>query len=126
MGGLGYSFDYYGLFGEKPTVGAFFPPAYIFNVCGLLRLSDSNLLIPIENILLSLGVSYALFRFGQRIFDDATARVACLLSVVYPPFFTRITHGSPVYFKMLWMVLLVMALHRAWNRRRIHLNSSPH
>jgi hypothetical protein len=114
--GLGFAFNYYGLFDDGMVEGAFFPPAYVYNALVLLEVFESGRAIVVQNVLLSLGVSFCLYALGRRLLCEGTARVALLASLVYPPFFTRVGHGSPVYFKMFFMVLLVMALQRLWTR----------
>lgn len=116
--GRGYSFDYYGLFSSTTTEGAFFPPVYVVNVYVLLRVFHSALSVGFQNVLLSLAVAWLLFVFCKPLFGGTTARVALLIAVLYPPFTTRITQGSPVYFKMFLMVLLVMVLQRVWTSSR--------
>lgn len=112
--GMGFSFDYYNLFKEEPCPSAFFPPAYVYNSYCLYKLFGSEIAIPIQNILLSIGIGLLLYDLTKRIFGEVPARLAMLLTMVYPPMFTRITHGSPVYFKMFLMVLLVLLFHRIW------------
>jgi 4-amino-4-deoxy-L-arabinose transferase-like glycosyltransferase len=119
--GLGYAFDHFELFGEPPTPGAFFPPAYVYNVFFLDRLFGTNPALAIENLLLSLGVSYCLYVLARRHFGRNHARITLVISVLYIPFFSRLTHGSPVYFKMFFTVLLVLLLSRAWQTRSYRL-----
>ncbi len=115
-GGMGYCFNYYRLFGEEYGESAFFPPAYVYNVVWMFKLFGVRLTLPIQNLVFTLAISFALYAFGKRVFGDRTARIALIASLVYPPFFTRIGHGSPVYFKMLFMVLMVAAMQRVWTR----------
>ena len=118
LAGKGYAFNYYGIFYDPDRPSAFFPPAYVFNVYLLLRLFHSVLAVAVENVLLSVGVSAALYALARRLFDPLTARVALLLSVIYPPFIARVAHGVNVYPRMLLMVLMVLSLQRLWSGRR--------
>lgn len=115
--GLGFSFHYYDLFGDPLTPGAFFPPAYVYNVYVLLRIFGSDMAIYVQNVLLSLGVSLLIYMLGARLFDRATARLGLVLSLVYVPFFSRLTHGSPAYFKMFFVCLLILLLCQSWSKR---------
>ena len=118
VGGMGYCFNYYRLFGEDHVEGAFFPPAYVYNVFFLFKTFGVRWTLPIQNLILTLATSFCLYALGKRVVGERAARIALIASLVYPPFFTRIGHGSPVYFKMLFMVLMVMALQRVWERCR--------
>lgn len=112
--GQGFSFNYYGMFGDPFTPSAFFPPAYVYNVCWLWKLFPNVLGLALENVFLSLGAGLGLFFLARRLFGSATARLTLALSLVYPPFITRISHGSVVYFKLVFMVLTVMAFQKVW------------
>jgi 4-amino-4-deoxy-L-arabinose transferase-like glycosyltransferase len=112
--GQGFSSDYYGMFGGLSNPSAFFPPAYVCNVCWLWKLFPNVLGLALENVFLSLGAALALFILARRLFGSASARLTLALSVVYPPFITRIPHGSVVYFKLIFMVLTVMAFQKVW------------
>jgi 4-amino-4-deoxy-L-arabinose transferase-like glycosyltransferase len=118
LAGKGYAFNYYGIFYDPDRLSAFFPPAYVFNVYLLLRVFHSVLAVAIENVLLSVGVSAALYALVRRLFDPLTARLALLMSVIYPPFIARVPHGVNVFPRMLLTVLMVLALQRLWTGRR--------
>ena len=119
VAGRGYEFNYYGIFHDPDRPSAFFPPAYVFNVYLLLRVFHSELAVAFENVLLSVGVAAALYALARRLFDSLTARVALLMSVVYPPFIARVPQGVNVYPRLLLMVLMVLALQRLWSGRRV-------
>ena len=116
--GRGFLFNYYGMFGDPLTPSAFFPPAYVYNVCWLWKLFPSVIGLALQNVFVSLGAALALFFLARRLFGSATARLTLALSVVYPPFITRISHGSVVYFKLIFMVLTVMAFQKVWTGSR--------
>lgn len=116
--GQGFSSNYYGMFGDPFTPSAFFPPAYVYNVCWLWKLFPNVLGLALENVFLSLGAALALFFLARRLFGSATARLTLALCLVYPPFITRISHGSVVYFKLVFMVLTVMAFQKVWTGAR--------
>lgn len=116
--GRGYTFDYYAMFGPAHGPSAFFPPVYVANVWLLLVTFHSLLAIAIENVLLSWGVAWAVHALARRLFDPFVARWALGIAAFYPPFITRITHGNGLYFKMLLVILLVIALHEVWMRPR--------
>jgi hypothetical protein len=117
--GRGYTFDYYAMFGPASGVSAFFPPVYVANVWLLLALFHSTLAVAIQNVLLSWAVVGGVYALTRRLFDPFVARIALVISALYPPFITRITHGNGLYFKMLLVVLLVIALHEVWVRPRV-------
>jgi hypothetical protein len=64
-------------------------------------------------------VVWAVYALARRLFDPLTARVALVIAAFYPPFITRITHGNGLYFEMLLVVLLVIALQKVWTRPRV-------
>lgn len=116
--GRGYTFDYYSMFGSQSVVTAFFPPAYVLNVWALLVVFHSIVAVAVENALLSFAVVWAVWALARRAFGDLEARVALVLAALYPPFFTRITHGNGLYFKMLLVVLVADGMLRLWARPR--------
>jgi 4-amino-4-deoxy-L-arabinose transferase-like glycosyltransferase len=116
--GLGFSFDYYGMFGTLANPSAFFPPAYVYNVFWLWRLFPNVLGLALENVLLSLGAALGLFFLARRLFGSAAARMTLALCLVYPPFITRVQHGPVVYFKLVFIVLTVMAFQKVWTGAR--------
>ncbi len=119
LAGRGYTFDYYSMFGPAHGPSAFFPPLYVANVWLVLALFHSIAAVAVENLLLSWAVAWAVYALARRLFDPLAARLALVLAAVYPPFITRITHGNGLYFKMLLVLLLVIALHEAWVRPRL-------
>jgi 4-amino-4-deoxy-L-arabinose transferase-like glycosyltransferase len=118
LAGQGFSFNYYGMFYEGNKPSAFFPPLYVYNVLLLLRVFHSVLAVAVENALVSVGVSAALYVLARRMFGPPAARLTLLISVIYPPFIARVPHGVVLYQRMLLMVLMVMALQSLWTRHR--------
>jgi hypothetical protein len=115
--GRGFVFDWYGLAGPEPIRGAFFPPAYVFNVYILERVFGSLSAVFVQNALCSLAVCLCLWSLARTAFGPVVARFVLVGSVLYVPFFNRLTHGSPVYFKMFLMCLVVLCLQRGWTQR---------
>jgi hypothetical protein len=118
VAGRGYTFDYYSMFGPARGPSAFFPPLYVANAWLLLSVFHSLMSLAVENVLLSCGVAWAVFTLARTLFGSLVARIALVLAVFYPPFITRITHGGGLYFKMLLVVLVAIALESLWRRPR--------
>jgi 4-amino-4-deoxy-L-arabinose transferase-like glycosyltransferase len=116
--GRGYTFDYYSMFGAAHGPSAFFPPLYVANAWLVLRLFHGLAALAFENVLLSTAVVAAIVVLARRMFGEPVARVAGCLAAIYPPFITRITQGSGLYFKMLLVVLAALALQSLWTHPR--------
>jgi len=114
LDGRGYSFDYFGLFGNALVPGAFFPPLYVYDAYWIMRLFGSETALAVQNLVFSVAILALVYLIAHRVFNRTAARAALWVGVVYLPFFSRMTHGSPVYLKMLLMCLALWSLLQTW------------
>src|SRR5262249_54146093 len=114
----GFAFNWFGLFGNALVPGAFFPPAYVYEAYWILRLVGTETALAVQNLVFSLAVLVLVYEIAHFAFGRTAGGAALLVCVFFLPFFSRLTHGSPVYFKMLFMCLVLWSLLRAWRGGR--------